>query len=193
MVMKANKFQKINRLLLAMSLLLSLGSAAIAAATSSGLDTLLDDQVFAVKGQAIGDWNTSGLSVKGYVQIGQTTAVCVPAIEGALQYVPTAGTVAGHYLYCDGAVWKSLTPQTFNNPSCGGYACYYGYGGTMDGSVVGSMTAWCQQQGYTTYITASSTGGGCDSCTYGGWSGGWRPVQGPNCNGCTQVGSVTCQ
>lgn len=93
------------------------------AATSSGLDTVGGNQIFAVEGTKVGEWSPSQLSVtggfaaSGAVQVGQTTIACTPANGGALRYKNTSKQIE----FCNGTEWQEIGgPQ---GSMCGHFLC----------------------------------------------------------------------
>jgi hypothetical protein len=95
-----------------------------------------------------------------------------------------------------GVTYTPPTAQTFINPECDGLPCLYG--SEKDASYAtqlpGTMTAFCQAQGYSGYTGVSGFFDAGNSISYGDWNGSAfvLAVTG-HCEHCGPVTSVTCQ
>lgn len=121
------------------------------AATSSGLDTINGNQVFAVEGTKVGEWSPSqlsvvgGLTATGAVQVGQTNVACTTDNEGAQRYNKTTKQIE----FCNGTVWTTASGGS------SGSLCGYYHGVQVPGDVYyvpGTAVVRCSgdyQSGYS--------------------------------------------
>ena len=103
---------------------LAFGGVALAQVT---LDTSTGPQVFGVTGTAVGDWDTTRLSVynnlsvtgvttTSAVQVGAGVPTCSAAAAGTMHYVTTP--TPAHFEYCDGTAWQTFGgSKDFSNNS----------------------------------------------------------------------------
>ncbi len=160
-----------------------------------------DGSVSATTETINGDLNVTGttqingnMSVSGGTQIGWNGNACTAELQGMLRW--NSGLSPAGFEYCDGSSWKGFSVKAstavigVGNNTCNGALCRYPSSSTD--------AYLCQSQGY--YAAIGDTGipsRGCNGCTYWQYigtypNGGWGGRDGPGCNSCGNITSVTC-